>query len=115
MVCSCFWPFSMHPSQDVVYPIQQQLSTSTLLFRENKSVFDISHGDKEAAGGDQEHGRRFKPPRSFERDGVPRSTTNLACYGKLGRTPILIKKKILMVDTSCTVYNSFGELHSPSG
>ena len=29
--------------------------------------------------------------------GVPRSTTNLSCYGELGRTPMLIKRKVLMV------------------
>ena len=26
--------------------------------------------------------------------GVPRTTTNLACYGELGRTPLLIKRKL---------------------
>ena len=29
--------------------------------------------------------------------GVPRSTTNLACYGELGRTPLLIKRKVSIV------------------
>ena len=29
--------------------------------------------------------------------GVPRSATNLACYGELGRTPLMIKRKISMI------------------
>ena len=33
-------------------------------------MFDISHGVKEAAGGDQEHGRRFKLTQSFKQDEV---------------------------------------------
>ena len=29
--------------------------------------------------------------------GVPRSATNLACYGELGRTPLMIKRKVSLI------------------
>ena len=29
--------------------------------------------------------------------GIPKTTSNLACYGELGRTPLVVKRKVTMV------------------
>ena len=41
MVCNCFWPFRMHRSRGLVYPIQHQLSTSSY-FTINKVFFEFN-------------------------------------------------------------------------